>query len=129
MEAKDGEMSLGVGRKRTDDEENEVQEHVDRTTGESTEPAEFGRETTRQPSLTSVASASVEGGDVTSRPSNGGAKHTEPLPPYIPPPSPALVASSRFTRVGTRNSVSSTRRASFPRVYLPQPSSRRSSRV
>jgi len=127
MEAKDGEMSLGVGRKRTDDEEYELEEHIDRTSGESGTQEEIGREV-RQPSVASVGSARRDGRDLSPRPPNGAVKPPETLPPYIPPPSPALLADSGFGRVASRNSVSSTR-SSFPRVQLPPPSGRRGSRV
>jgi hypothetical protein len=128
MEAKDGEMSLGVGRKRTDEEEYEMEDHVERTSGESGTQEEIGREA-RQPSVASVGSARGDGEPLSTRPSNGAGKPSETLPPYIPPPSPAFLADSGFGRVGSRNSVSSTRRNSFPRVQLPAPSGRRGSRV
>ena len=127
MEAKAGEMSLGVGRNRTDDEEYEMQEHIDRTSTASSEQTEMGRDS-GQPSFTSVASVSGDGGELTTRPSNGTAKPSETLPPYIPPPSPALLGNRGFGRVRSHSSVSSTRRNSFPRVALPPPG-RRSSRA
>lgn len=120
LEAKAGEMSLGVGRNRTDDDES-----IDRTTTESSEQTEMGWDS-RQPSFTSVASVRGDGGELTTRPSNGTAKSSETLPPYIPPPSPALLGSRGFGRVGSRSSVSSTRRNSFPRVALPPPGQRSS---
>ena len=128
IEAKDGEMSLGVGRKRTDEEEYELEDHVDRTSGESGSQEEIEREA-RHPSVASIASARDDGGE---RPSTRVAMPPEMLPPYIPPPSPALLADSGFGRIASRrNSASSMsgRRGSFPRIQLPSASSRRGSRA
>jgi hypothetical protein len=105
-----------VGRKRSDAEEYEMEENV------TTERTSGDEHMTRENSA-----ATVQGEDaptaapVTSKPA-------ELLPPYVPPPAPAVVADGNgLGRIGSRQSVSSVNHLLYPRVITN--SSRRSSRV
>jgi hypothetical protein len=115
MEATGGELSLGVGRKRSDAEEYEMEETVttERTSGDE----RMAREN---------SAATIQGEDApTATPA--APKPAESLPPYIPPPAPAVVADGNgLGRIGSRQSQSSVN-PSYPRAVTN--SSRRSSRV
>lgn len=120
MEASGGEMSLGVGRKRSEDpEEYELAETF---TSELNSGEE--RRTTREESV-----STAHGTEEFTPTSAGAKKSTEALPPYIPSPTPALVADGEgFGRVASRQSQRSIAdRLSFPRAVTT--ASRRSSRV
>jgi hypothetical protein len=122
MEASGGEMSLGIGRKRSDEpEEYELAETLT-TVRNSSEPR-----TTREDSV--ATAHDVEETPPPPAAAAAAAKPSEPLPPYIPPPTPALVADGEgFTRVASRQSQHiPANRLSFPRAVTT--TSRRSSRV
>lgn len=116
MEAGCGEMSLGIGRKRSDEpDQYEMEETL-------TPPPNSGEgRTTREPS---VATAQEADGTIPAL-----TKPNEVLPPYIPPPAPAVVADGGgLGKVASRQSQNSTsNRLSFPRAVTS--TSRRSSRV
>lgn len=105
MEARGGEMSLGVGRKRSNEpEEYDLAETLPnvRSSGEGT--------TNRD----SVAAAHEADENTPS----AATKLSEALPPYIPPPAPAVVADGgSLGRVASRQSQNSVaNRLSFPRA-------------
>ena len=90
MEAKEGELSLGIGRKRGEEEEQELSEAMERSI--------------RETSQSRTGSTSTGSTEVTTPPS------AEELPPYIPPPPPPAVlvkGGYLFGRVGSRQSVGS----------------------
>jgi hypothetical protein len=97
---------LGVGRKRSDAEEYEMEETVitpERTSGDEHRTRE-----------NSVATVQGEGTPITTP---AVPKQTEPLPPYIPPPAPAVVADGNgLGRIASRQSQASVNRHSFPRA-------------
>ena len=96
---------MGVGRKRSDAEEHEMEETVtpERTSGEE-----------RTTSENSVATVQGEG---TPSATAAAPKQAEPLPPYIPPPAPAVVADRNgLGRIASRQSQVSANRHSFPRA-------------
>jgi hypothetical protein len=107
MEAKEGELSLGIGRKRGSEEENELAEALERSISEQT------RESRPESTITTGGNTEVT-----------TPKRTEELPPYIPPPAPAVLVKNGyiFGRIGSRQSV-----ASAPRGISLLSSSRRSS--
>ncbi len=118
MEASGGEMSLGVGRKRSDEpEEYELAETL--TNG----PSNGEGRTSREPSV-----ATAHEGDENTPTS--ATKPSEALPPYIPPPAPAVVADGgSLGRIASRQSQNSVaNRLSFPRAITTS-TGRRSSRV
>lgn len=93
MEAKDGELSLGIGRKRAE-EEQELSEAMERSI--------------RETSQSRTGSSGTGFTEVTAPPS------AEELPPYIPPPPPAVLVKGGylFGKIGSRQSVGSA--ASYP---------------
>ena len=97
MEAKEGELSLGIGRKRGDEEE-----------AESTETTEgsVNGETRGSSRAGSTITTATGNGEVTI------GKRPEDLPPYIPPPPPAVLVKNGyiFGKIGSRQSVGSTPR-------------------
>lgn len=114
-QASDGELSLGVGRKRGEDEEYELSEATDRSISGDTRESRPG----------STVMTTTTGG-ATGLITPPTTKPDEELPPYIPPPAPAILVTDGylFGRAGSRLSVGSgPRRTSYPS------SSRRSSRV
>ena len=118
MEATGGEMSLGVGRKRSD----EAADYDLAGTGTTIRASGEGR-ATREHSVATVH----DGEEIP--PTAAPANISESLPPYIPPPTPALVADGDgFGRVSSRQSQNSIgNRLSFPRAITT--TSRRSSRI
>lgn len=118
MEATGGEMSLGAGRKRSD----EAADYNLADTSTTIRASGEGR-TIREHSATTAHDG--EERPPTAVPAN----ISEPLPPYIPPPTPALVADrDGFGRIASRQSQNSIgSRLSFPRAVTT--TSRRSSRI
>ena len=116
-EASGGELSLGVGRKRLNEAE-EYELAVTLTTVRNSNEERTAREH-------SVAT-SHEGEETSSAVAT---KSTEALPPYIPPPTPAVVADGGgLGRVASRQSQhSGANRLAFPRAITT--TSRRPSRV
>ena len=99
MEAKDGELSLGIGRKRAV-EERDLTEAIERSIRETRE--------SRTGSVITTATGRTE--VTTPPPAEMGA---EELPPYIPPPPPPAVllkGGYLFGRAGSRQSVGSASR-------------------
>jgi len=110
-------MSLGTGRRRTDEEEYELAERIS-----SSENTHVETRTTRENSMASMVTESPGQDDAESRNSAETAPKAEALPPYIPParPASAVIAERPATRVisnqSRRGSGNAPRRASFPRV-------------
>jgi hypothetical protein len=103
MEAKEGELSLGMGRKRAVEEE-ELREALERSISEGSRGSEAGSTIT-----TAAGNAEV----TTPLPATTGGNPAEELPPYIPPPPPAVLLKNGyiFGRIGSRQSVGSASRS------------------
>ena len=122
VQAKIGELSLGTGRKRTDEEDYELS---DRRNSDQTSLRTESHE--RQNSAATILELE-EPEDTTEVAAENVAK-PEALPPYIPPPAPATSVVADTT--GRRGSSSSRlsirisgngnppRRISFPRAVVP----------
>jgi hypothetical protein len=97
VQARGGELSLGTGRKRADEEDYEM-----------TEPrsSDLTDERTRENSVATV----LETDEPPPVATEAGDKAAEALPPYIPPPPPipAVLAEAAY-RVSSRQSTSSRR--------------------
>ena len=102
MEAKEGELSLGIGRKRGEDDEEE-----------STEMTETSINTETRASSRAGSTVTTATEVTTPLPAAMGGKRPEDLPPYIPPPPPAVLVKNGyiFGRVGSRQSVGSAPRS------------------
>jgi hypothetical protein len=114
-------MSLGTGRKRTDEEEYEMNELNETRSSEHTEglnrEASVGAIPEDEPSP--LVTQTVD-------------NPAEALPPYIPPPPPAVIADTPAHRTPSRQSMrisgsgTAPRRISVPRLSVS--SGRRDSR-
>lgn len=124
FEATGGELSLGMGRKLTDEEcyeltETPGQPEVDRDNGDA-------RSMRTQSSFATTAVIGDDGrsevrSEVRSemrRPSGGMSVKEEELPPYVPPPSPAMVSDRLYRAASIRSHGSS---AGHNRLVYPRP--------
>jgi len=119
VEAMGGELSLGMGRKHTDEEFYELAENPGQTESISGDARSLRTQISR--AMTAVIDdVQSEARSEIRRPST----RDEELPPYIPPPSPAIVADRGLGRSAsfTSNGSGGVNRLVFPR---PQNTPRR----
>lgn len=117
VEAADGEMSLGMGRKLTDEHFYEMAE----TPGEAERENADARSLRTQTSFATTAVPEEVPGDNRTE-SRRPSLRDEELPPYIPPPSPAIVADRLGRSASFRSNGSGVNRLVYPR---PQNTPRR----
>jgi hypothetical protein len=116
VEAKDGEMSLGMGRKITDENFYELSEMPGQTERSSMDARSLRTQTSFATTVVSDGRLSnVETRSEHRRPS---APRNEDLPPYIPPPSPAIVADRLGRSASFRSNGSSV---GVNRLVYPRP--------